>query len=151
MEAIFGKALQLAHEYETEMGHFLRDLIAIPSPSGQERDVINRIAQETQVVGFDQVQIDPMGNLPGYIGHGKHLIAMDAHIDTVGVGNQGDWRHSSFTRCLNRRAEPDGVPPKNSLRRERRYRPHMVGSKLNGQLIIGRSGAMAMARRATLV
>jgi len=27
-----------------------------------------------------------MGNILGYIGHGKHLIAMDAHIDTVGVG-----------------------------------------------------------------
>ena len=63
MEAIFGKALQLAHEYETEMGHFLRDLIAIPSPSRKERDVINRITQETQVVSFDQIQIDPMGNL----------------------------------------------------------------------------------------
>ncbi len=38
-------------------------------------------------VGFDKVEIDPMGNILGYIGHGPRLVAMDAHIDTVGIGN----------------------------------------------------------------
>lgn len=38
-------------------------------------------------VGFDKVEIDPMGNVLGYIGHGPRLVAMDAHIDTVGIGN----------------------------------------------------------------
>jgi len=43
-------------------------------------------------VGFDRVEIDPMGNILGYIGSGRHLIAMDAHIDTVGVGNRDNWQ-----------------------------------------------------------
>ncbi len=32
-----------------------------------------------------------MGNIIGTIGHGKHLIAMDAHIDNVGVGEIKNW------------------------------------------------------------
>ena len=42
-------------------------------------------------VGFDRVDIDPMGNVLGYIGNGKHLVAMDAHIDTVGIGERKNW------------------------------------------------------------
>jgi len=37
-----------------------------------------------------------MGNILGYIGHGKHLIAMDAHIDTVGVGELDNWEHDPY-------------------------------------------------------
>jgi putative selenium metabolism hydrolase len=44
-----------------------------------------------EAVGFDEVRIDPMGNIIGRIGNGKHLIAMDAHIDTVGVGERKNW------------------------------------------------------------
>ena len=47
-------------------------------------------------VSFDRVEIDPMGNVLGYIGHGPHLIAMDAHIDNVGVGNPENWRFDPF-------------------------------------------------------
>ena len=32
-----------------------------------------------------------MGNVLGYIGHGPRLVAMDAHIDTVGIGNIKNW------------------------------------------------------------
>lgn len=38
-------------------------------------------------VGFDKIEVDPMGNLLGYIGTGNHLIAMGAHVDTVAPGN----------------------------------------------------------------
>lgn len=36
-------------------------------------------------VGFDKIEVDPMGNLLGYIGTGNHLIAMDAHAGLVSV------------------------------------------------------------------
>ncbi|XNM88733.1 M20/M25/M40 family metallo-hydrolase [Escherichia coli] len=32
-----------------------------------------------------------MGNVLCYIGHGPRLVAMDAHIDTVGIGNIKNW------------------------------------------------------------
>ena len=47
-------------------------------------------------VGFDKIEIDPMGNILGYIGKGKHLIALDAHIDTVGVGNLSNWDYDPY-------------------------------------------------------
>jgi putative selenium metabolism hydrolase len=80
-----------ANKYKPEISKFLRDMIAIPSESRQEEKIIQRIKQEMESVGFDRVDIDPMGNVLGYIGNGRHLIAMDAHVDTVGVGDPDQW------------------------------------------------------------
>ena len=93
----FKKILVLAEKYKPEMTRFLRDMIAIPSESCDEKKVVLRIKEEMEKVGFDKVEIDPMGNVMGYIGHGKHLIAMDAHIDTVGIGNIKNWECDPYT------------------------------------------------------
>lgn len=87
----FDKVLKKAEEYRGDISRFLRDMVAIPSESCQERDVILRIKEEMEKVGFDKVEIDPMGNILGYVGKGSRLIAMDAHIDTVGVGDLSLW------------------------------------------------------------
>jgi putative selenium metabolism hydrolase len=87
----FKQILAKAENYKEDMSTFLRDMIAIPSESCQERDVVLRIKEEMEKVGFDKVEIDPMGNVLGYIGHGKHIIALDAHIDTVGIGDITLW------------------------------------------------------------
>ena len=71
-------------------------MIAIPSESCDEEKVVLRIKEEMLKVGFDKVEIDPMGNVLGYMGHGEHLIAMDAHIDTVGVGNMDNWEFDPY-------------------------------------------------------
>lgn len=92
----FSEIIQKAEKYRPEISNFLRDMIAIPSESCQEKEVILRIKEEMEKVGFDEVKIDKMGNILGYIGHGKHLIAMDAHIDTVGVGDKDLWEFDPF-------------------------------------------------------
>ncbi|MFU1552349.1 YgeY family selenium metabolism-linked hydrolase [Aeromonas sp. A04] len=92
----FEMVLEKAHQYKAEMSQFLRDMIAIPSESCDEKRVVLRIKQEMEKVGFDRVEIDPMGNVLGYIGQGPHLIAMDAHIDTVGVGNRANWTFDPY-------------------------------------------------------
>ncbi|MGL5127560.1 MAG: YgeY family selenium metabolism-linked hydrolase [Aeromonas popoffii] len=92
----FEMVLEKAYQYKAEMSQFLRDMIAIPSESCDEERVVLRIKQEMEKVGFDKVEIDPMGNVLGYIGHGPHLIAMDAHIDTVGVGNIANWTFDPY-------------------------------------------------------
>lgn len=92
----FEKILETANKYQKDMTAFLRDMVKIPSESCQEKDVILRIKAEMEKVGFDHVQIDKMGNLLGFIGHGKHLIAMDAHIDTVGVGEIKNWTFDPY-------------------------------------------------------
>jgi putative selenium metabolism hydrolase len=92
----FKQILERAKQYLPEMTTFLRDMVRIPSESSFEKDVILRIKQEMEKVGFDRTHIDPMGNLFGYIGHGKHLIAMDAHIDTVGIGERKNWTFDPY-------------------------------------------------------
>jgi putative selenium metabolism hydrolase len=80
-----------AHSYEADIVAFLRDLIAIPGESSHEGPVIQRIRQQMEKAGFDEIRIDGMGNILGRIGSGKTVIMMDAHIDTVGIGDPKEW------------------------------------------------------------
>lgn len=92
----FDKILEKAQEYKADMTKFLRDMVRIPSESCDEKLVVLRIKEEMEKVGFDKVEIDPMGNIHGTIGHGPTLIAYDAHIDTVGVGNMDNWNYDPY-------------------------------------------------------
>ncbi len=96
-KSIYKKINERAEYYKKDMTKFLRDMIKIPSESCQEKEVIQRIKSEMENVGFDKIEIDKMGNILGYIGHGKHLIAMDAHIDTVGIGDRKLWRFDPYS------------------------------------------------------
>jgi putative selenium metabolism hydrolase len=96
MNIEFKKVYEKAEGYKPAISKFLRDMIAIPSESRQEAKVIQRIKAEMETVGFDRVDIDPMGNVLGYIGNGRHLIAMDAHVDTVGVGDPDQWEYDPY-------------------------------------------------------
>ncbi len=92
----FDKIKEASQNYEKNMTQFLRDLVRIPGESAGEEGHINRIAQEMKALGFDKVEIDPMGNILGYMGTGKTLIAYDAHIDTVGIGNIDNWTFDPY-------------------------------------------------------
>ena len=92
----YKEILKYAEKYKADISKFLRDMIAIPSESAQEEKVILRIKEEMEKVGFDRIVIDGMGNILGYIGSGKHLIAMDAHIDTVGIGDKNLWKFDPY-------------------------------------------------------
>ncbi len=82
--------------YRENMSKFLRDLIAIPSESCGEEGVIKRTILEMERLGFDRTEIDPQGNALGWMGQGDKVIAFDGHIDTVGVGNAGNWDHDPY-------------------------------------------------------
>lgn len=92
----FNEVKEAAQNYQEAMTKFLRDLIAIPGESCTEEGVIRRIAKEMIALGFDQVEIDPMGNILGYMGTGEKLIAYDAHIDTVGIGERSNWTFDPY-------------------------------------------------------
>ncbi len=81
---------RLAKDAEADLVRFLCDIVAIPSLSGQEADVVRHIESEMDRLGFDDVQIDPMGNLIGRIGSGPKSVALDAHVDTVDAKDQ-NW------------------------------------------------------------
>lgn len=97
MNINYQQILKRAEFFSKDIFAFLRDMIAIPSESGDEEAVIQRIKKEMEKVGFDRVEIDPMGNLMGFIGNGKHIIAIDGHIDTVGLGDPNQWKHDPLT------------------------------------------------------
>ncbi len=92
----FDRIKATAEHYKADMTKFLRDLIAIPGESANEEGHIRRIAKEMEALGFDKVEIDPMGNVLGYMGTGKTLIAYDGHIDTVGIGNRSNWTFDPY-------------------------------------------------------
>jgi putative selenium metabolism hydrolase len=52
-----------------------------------------------EAVGYDRVEIDRMGNVIGYLGDGPRLIAFDAHVDTVGVGERANWDFDPYQGC----------------------------------------------------
>ncbi len=87
----FQKIKALAEGYEKDMTKFLRDLVKFPGESCNEEKTVLRIKEEMEKLEFDKVEIDPMGNVLGYMGTGETLVAYDAHIDTVGVGNLANW------------------------------------------------------------
>src|SRR3954454_19507995 len=88
---------QAAKNYERDMVAFLRDLIAIEGYSGTEKKVIERIKAEVRKLkSADKVWTDGLGNLIVQVGKGPRLIAIDAHVDTVGVGNPKEWKHDPF-------------------------------------------------------
>jgi putative selenium metabolism hydrolase len=92
----FNNIKQAAEGYREDMTKFLRDLISFPGESTGEKETAARIVEEMKKLGFDEAGIDAMGNTIGYVGSGETLIAFDAHIDTVGVGNPENWTFDPF-------------------------------------------------------
>ena len=75
----------------------VQDITRIPSLSSREGAVIERIRQEMERLGYDEVTVDPMGNLLGRIGNGPRVIAIDGHVDVVDVGDESLWRRDPFS------------------------------------------------------
>lgn len=90
------KTASMAKSLKSDLVTFLRDIIAIPSVSGNEEQVINRIKQEMEKIGYHKVWIDPMGNLIGQIGSGDRILVFDGHCDTVAPGNPDNWSMDPF-------------------------------------------------------
>jgi acetylornithine deacetylase/succinyl-diaminopimelate desuccinylase-like protein len=86
-----------ARKLEADLTAFMQDIIRIPSLSSQEGNVIERIRQEMQKLDFDEVTVDPMGNLIGRIGSGPQIVALDGHVDTVDVGDRSLWDREPFS------------------------------------------------------
>ncbi len=80
-----------AREREPRIVRFLQDMVALPSPSCQEADVVARIVAEMRACGFDEARVDDIGNAIGRVGDGPVHLLLDAHVDTVGVADPELW------------------------------------------------------------
>jgi len=86
----------LADRYTPDMVRFLREMIAIPSESAEEGGVIACARAEMARCGFEEIRVDGLGNLLGRIGSGPTVVALDAHLDTVGVGDPSAWTRDPY-------------------------------------------------------
>lgn len=67
---------------EQEAEELLRELVAIPSPSGKEGEASQYLAQWMGEHGY-RARVDGVGNAIGERGHGGKQIVLLGHIDTV--------------------------------------------------------------------
>lgn len=75
-----------------------RQLIQIPSLSGDEGKLVERLEEIYTEAGFDEVIIDEYGSIIACIkgeASGPKVL-FDAHIDTVPVTDPSKWKHNPF-------------------------------------------------------
>ncbi len=87
----------LAEEYRNYTAENLSQLVKIKSLSGEEKEVQQEVMRQMREAGFDEVTMDPLGNVLGRIGNGPTILAIDGHIDTVDVGNPENWSFDPFS------------------------------------------------------
>ncbi len=82
---------KLSLQYRDYTAENLSKLVRCKSLSMHEEQVQQELIRQMQKAGFDEVRMDKLGNVIGRIGYGKRVLAFDAHMDTVDLGNPGDW------------------------------------------------------------
>ena len=92
--------LNKAESYRKYSAQLLSEMIKIPSVSGDEEKLIRFLEKEFTSCGADEVRIDDFGNIIARIGNGKPIIAIDAHIDTVDVGQPDQWLDDPFSGAI---------------------------------------------------
>jgi putative selenium metabolism hydrolase len=97
MHASILAAAQKLREYSAET---LSSIVKIPSFSGKEEAVCRKIESLCREAGFDEVRIDGLGNVIGRVGTGPRKLAVDAHVDTVGVGDRTRWETDPFSGLI---------------------------------------------------
>ncbi|KGM95590.1 peptidase [Clostridium novyi A str. 4552] len=90
------KLISNIQKYKGDIVKFLKDIINTPSITLKEEKVALRVKKEMDRVGFDYTFIDGFGNVIGKIGNGKKIIAIEAHIDTVNIGDKELWVQNPF-------------------------------------------------------
>lgn len=82
----------------TQLISLLKEMIRIPSLSGEEGTLVDFLAHTCKDLGFDELHIDRYGSLTATMRgtlEGPHLL-LDGHIDTVGVEDQSAWIHDPY-------------------------------------------------------
>ena len=100
MDKIAAKVLQLAEQYRDYTAQNLSRLVKIRSLTAQEGEVAAELKKQMEAACFDDVRLDGLGSVLGLVGKGKRLLAIDAHIDTVDLGNLQNWSEPPFSGTM---------------------------------------------------
>lgn len=90
------KVASAVQAFASQLVDFASELVQIKSLTGQEENVVRRIAEEMKQLGYDQVFIDQVGNVIGTIGNGPTKIMFDSHVDHVDVTDPDAWEFAPY-------------------------------------------------------
>ena len=78
---------------------FAADLIRIPGLPGEEGDVAQRVQEEMEALGLEDIRVDSAGNVIGVArGRGDSPAALlKCHIDVVAEGDHDEWEVPPFS------------------------------------------------------
>ena len=82
---------------DNELFSLLSDLVSINSISGNEKELVDFLEKEFSLLGFTTERMES-GSICGIIEGTTPgpTVLLDAHIDTVGVEDEGKWTHNPF-------------------------------------------------------
>lgn len=88
----------LAQSYASQLIAFTQRLVQTPSLPGREEEVAQLIKHEMQQLGYDEVTVDPAGNVLGLIrGNPGPTMMFNAHMDHVDPGDLSSWRYPPYS------------------------------------------------------
>lgn len=85
-----------SEDYGRELVAFVQEGVRTRSYSDEEGDYAKKIQAKMRELGFDDVYIDPAGNVVGRVGGGPRIIHFDSHMDTVQVNDADAWVSPPF-------------------------------------------------------
>ncbi|MBN2874558.1 MAG: YgeY family selenium metabolism-linked hydrolase [Spirochaetales bacterium] len=86
-----------AEAYKDWTAQNLSSIIKVPAMSNDEKNRILFLKELCEKTGFDEVRVDGLGNLLARVGNGPKKLVIDAHIDTVGIGDRSQWKKDPFS------------------------------------------------------
>ena len=94
------QVLESARKLRDRTAEILSAIVRIPSFSGKEEAVCRKIAALCTEAQFDEVRFDGLGSVIARVGRGPRKLAIDAHVDTVGVGDPAGWETDPFSGLI---------------------------------------------------
>src|SRR5688572_23770085 len=81
---------------------FAQDLIRIPSLPGNEEQLAARVLAEFELLGFDEVWSDAVGNCFARVRGTADApaVMLSSHLDAVDVGDPASWEHPPFAAII---------------------------------------------------
>ncbi|MDP3179298.1 MAG: M20/M25/M40 family metallo-hydrolase, partial [Spirochaetaceae bacterium] len=84
--------LEKAKKYRDWTAENLGAMIRVPGFSCTEKERIAVIRKMCEEAGMEDLFVDGLGSLLGRVGKGPKKLVIDAHIDTVGIGDPTQWK-----------------------------------------------------------
>ncbi len=89
--------LQKTQQYSSLTSQYLSEMVKIPSLSGEEKEVMEKVSELLDRAGIKEHWTDGLGNVIAKVGNGSKILAIDAHIDTVDTGDTDQWDFDPFS------------------------------------------------------